>query len=113
MMDAIKPYLTAIKFGLAVVLLSISHFFAHRSGANSVKVEQAEEYKSSVEKGNQAAESLEVKKNEREIVYRTITKEVEKIVDRPVYRADCIDADGLRFINDALAGSSKPNAAMP
>lgn len=29
--------------------------------------------------------------------------EVEKIVEKPVYRGDCLDDDGVRIINEAIA----------
>lgn len=48
------------------------------------------------------------------IRYRTIREEVEKIVERPVYigpAAVCLDADGVRAVNDAL--SDQPAAAGP
>ena len=28
---------------------------------------------------------------------------VEKIVEKPVYRGDCLDDDGVRIINEAIA----------
>lgn len=46
--------------------------------------------------------------------FRTITVEVEKIVDRPIYGQQCLDNDGLRIINDAIkATASKPSATVP
>ena len=54
-----------------------------------------------------------------EIRYRTktITKEVDKIVDRPVYRNVCLDADGLRLARCAIRGQSadtcKPDKPVP
>lgn len=36
------------------------------------------------------------------------TRTINKIVDRPVYRRDCLDADGLRAANDALTGAASP-----
>lgn len=42
----------------------------------------------------------------RKVTHDTITKYVDRVVDRPVYRAACIDADGLRGINAALAGKA-------
>jgi hypothetical protein len=49
---------------------------------------------------------LEKSKNEKQIVYRTITKKVEKLIERPIYSTDCIDADGVQLINSALAGKT-------
>jgi hypothetical protein len=55
---------------------------------------------------------------EREHVrYLTITKTVDKIVDRPIYRAECFDADGLRELDAAVTGRDdtpgKPAPAVP
>ena len=44
---------------------------------------------------------------------RVIEREKIKVVDRPVYRADCLDADGLRLVNAAKDGAAKPAAAVP
>lgn len=47
---------------------------------------------------------------------RTITVEVDRIVDRPVYRAECFDADGLRALTSAIAGTttaSQPGRPLP
>lgn len=44
-----------------------------------------------------------------------ITKEVERVVQKPVYLAQCFDDDGLRLINAAIGGTtaSQPAAAVP
>lgn len=42
---------------------------------------------------------------ERERVrIKTITQQVETLVDRPVYRDQCFDDDGLRLVAQAIAG---------
>ncbi|MBK7052249.1 MAG: hypothetical protein IPH54_17045, partial [Rhodoferax sp.] len=38
------------------------------------------------------------------IEYRTRWRTIETLVDRPVYRNVCLDADGLRELNAAIAG---------
>lgn len=40
----------------------------------------------------------------RTVQYKTITKTVEKLVDRPVYKNQCVDEQGLEVINKALSG---------
>lgn len=50
------------------------------------------------------SQQLEKAKNERTVEYRTLTQQVDKVVVRPVYRNVCLDADGLRIANTALAG---------
>jgi hypothetical protein len=56
------------------------------------------------QQADEAAKSLEKDRGQTRTVYRTITQQVDKIVDRPVYRNVCLDADGLRLANAALGG---------
>lgn len=49
---------------------------------------------------------LENKLSELKANEKTIIHEREKIVDRPVYRNECIDADGLRLIEGARNGKA-------
>lgn len=46
---------------------------------------------------------MELRANEK-----VIERERIKIVDRPIYHTQCIDADGLRIIESARAGKSVP-----
>lgn len=49
-----------------------------------------------------ASTSYQKESAHERIVYRDRVKVVQQIVDRPVYRGTCIDADGLQQINDAI-----------
>lgn len=86
--------------------------------ADIIKEQQAaaEAVAAAARQANAQAEELEKARADREIIYRTITKQVDLIVDRPVYRTDCIDDDGLQSINEAITGTpaaaSKPDAAV-
>jgi hypothetical protein len=63
-----------------------------------------------------ASAALEKQKESVRVEYQTITKEVTKLVDRPVYRNVCLDDDGLRLANRALSGSDpagQPHPAVP
>lgn len=64
-----------------------------------------------------AATQLEAKNADAKVVYKTITRTVDKYIDRPVYRAECFDADGLRDANAALVGQAaapaKPDYSLP
>ncbi len=42
----------------------------------------------------------------RETIVREITREVPKIIDRPVYRSVCIDADGVRLLDRAVEAAN-------
>lgn len=55
-----------------------------------------------------AATGLEKAKETIRVQTRTITREVERLVDRPVYRDRCLDDDGLRLVAAAAAGASAP-----
>lgn len=43
---------------------------------------------------------------QRETIVREITREVPKVIDRPVYRNVCIDADGVRIIGRAVEAAN-------
>lgn len=48
--------------------------------------------------------------------FLTITEEVERVVEKPVYRNICFDADGLRLIAAATGrseGAGEPAPAVP
>lgn len=66
---------------------------------------------------DKASEGHEQFKETERVVYQTITETVDRIVDRPVYRNVCLDADGLRQLNAAIAGrqpaASEPAPAVP
>ena len=47
-------------------------------------------------------------KTETEIRYVTTVKEVEKLVERPVYLERCMDDDGLRVLNAQILGTNSP-----
>lgn len=64
--------------------------------------------KEAQEKANQAGEQYEESKEVERVKTETITREVQKIVERPVYiHTNCFDDDGVRLINEAgSAGQS-------
>ena len=43
---------------------------------------------------------------QRETIVREITREVPKVIDRPVYRNVCVDADGVRLIERAVEAAN-------
>lgn len=51
---------------------------------------------------NKAGEEYEESKEVERVKTEVITREVQKIVERPVYiHTNCFDDDGVRFINEA------------
>jgi hypothetical protein len=68
-------------------------------------------------KANTAATDFEKDEAHAKVIYRDREKIVTKIVDRPVYRSQCFDADGVSVANSALAGTRaappQPDQPMP
>ena len=57
---------------------------------------------------NKAGEEYEESKEVERVKTETITREVQKIVERPVYiHTNCFDDDGVRLINEA-SNTGKP-----
>ena len=67
--------------------------------------EQARADKAQADRASSAVQETEVAKTKTEIRYVTVTKEVEKLVERPVYLQQCFDDDGLRVLNAQIRGS--------
>lgn len=59
-----------------------------------------------------AAQAHEADKAATRVEFRTVYRDVEKIVERPVYRSQCLDTDGLRALSRAI-GASAPSASEP
>ena len=64
-----------------------------------------------------AAAGHEGFKEKERVVYQTITKTVDRLVERPLYSNICLDADGLRELNAAVNGrdpdTGQPTPAVP
>jgi hypothetical protein len=109
-------FLSGIACGAFVVWLW------HDASVSRIATERANEKLGaafSVIAANKADESIakawEVRLSELRANENTIIREREKIVDRPIYLTQCLDADGVRLANDAKNGriTSKPVDALP
>ena len=49
---------------------------------------------------------------QRQTAHQEILRESTKIIDRPIYRNHCIDADGLRILDD-IAANAQVHAIHP
>src|SRR5690606_6300275 len=80
----------------------------------TAKIQQIEQkhLKALTEKQNQInrmSADYEATKSEQRIQVETVTREVQKIIDRPVYLNHCFDNDGLQQLNSLIAsGAGKP-----
>ncbi len=55
---------------------------------------------------NKVSADYEKAKSEQRIKVETITREVQKIIDRPVYQQFCFDDDGVSAINSLITSDS-------
>lgn len=53
------------------------------------------------ERAQKAGEDYEQTKETERVKTETITREVQKIIERPIYINTCLDDDGVRLINEA------------
>lgn len=115
------PVLTWLKIGAAVGLLAAligsgAGIYKHIYNKGYEAAERKHDYElaKARKKAEDAATMLEAQKSERRIVYETVTKEINKIVERPIYLSDCVDDDGLYAINQAIAGklTLKPSTTL-
>lgn len=83
------------------------HVAQYRRGRESMAVEISNRLKdSAIEKAKQDRESSAVYqtgKAVREEKERVRYVQVQKIVEKPVYRSVCVDSDGVSVINAAIA----------
>ncbi len=58
---------------------------------------------------NQMSSDYEATRSEQRVQVETVTREVQKIIDRPVYLNHCFDDDGLQQLNSLIAsGAGQP-----
>ena len=75
------------------------------ASAELQRTQAAQEQHSKNEKRRYIASESYQKESARDrIVYQTRTRILRQVVERPVYRHICLDADGVQQINDAIAG---------
>lgn len=55
---------------------------------------------------NQVSADYEATKSEQRVQVETVTREVQKIIDRPVYLNHCFDDDGLQQLNSLIASGA-------
>lgn len=71
-------------------------------------VQSAKDLHRKLERAQTASGAYEAKRTTNEIQYRTVTVTVEKVIEHPVYLSQCMDADGLRILNEQIAGNPNP-----
>lgn len=105
-----------VRLGLTIgVLLALIGAFFYGQHTGKVKCQAAyaaaaEKAQTDREKQIGQAQINDAKAAEadvqRETIVREITREVPKVIDRPVYRNVCVDADGVRLIERAVEAAN-------
>jgi len=103
--------------GLAIAglaMISAMTYKVYRAGYDkaTLECERAARAQRELEELNvsDAVKELENVRAQRKIIVRTVTRQVDKIVDRPIYSNVCLDADGVRSVN-AIILSPRPNSS--
>lgn len=82
---------------------------AEKKCATRIQKLKDDQQKALVEKQNKinkVSADYEQLKSEQRVKVETVTREVQKIIERPVYQSVCIDDDGLRIINSLIPDDS-------
>ena len=56
---------------------------------------------------NKVSSDYEAEKSKQKVQVETVTREVQKIIDRPVYSNFCFDDDGLSKLNSLITNGSE------
>ena len=77
----------------------------------TAKIQEIErkQIKALAEKQNQinhVSADYEAAKSEQRVQVETVTREVQKIIDRPIYLNHCIDDSGLQQLNSLITGDT-------
>lgn len=89
-----------------------------RSDSNELERQQAvvEQARKNELRSYSGAATFEVERAKIQTKFIKITEEVERVVQKPVYRNVCLDDDGLRLISDAIDNkptTTKPESSVP
>ena len=85
-------------FGSAWTIQDWRHDSKVLKANQKIEVRQDE----NISKAQVASTQFEVKQNETKTEFKTIYRDVEKIVYKPIYANTCFDSDGLQLITRAV-----------
>lgn len=90
---------------------------AGRNLANAAYAKQLKKAEDDVKAKEAAIEQIALTQlaadQQRQTMHQEILRERTQIIDRPVYRNRCIDADGLRILDAIAANAHGENPAAP
>ena len=99
-------FAAGVKFEVGVVA---ARDLAQRQSDDKIHARQ-------LDRNDKAAAGFEADKTKIRTQFLTITKEVERVTQSPVYSNICVDDDGLRLIATAInpaAAAGQPAPAVP
>lgn len=76
-----------------------------RSQIQEIEREQVKALAEAQNKANKASADYEQIKAEQRAKVETVTRTLQKIIKRPIYQRDCVDASGLSEINSLIKAS--------
>ena len=71
-----------------------------------LKQQQIEALAVKQNKINKVSADYEQIKSEQRVKVETVTREVQKIIERPIYQQSCLDDDGVSAINSLITDDS-------
>ena len=109
---ALLPHPRLIAAGVALVLAFGTGWWLRGLQVKAAMVKQTQaQAQADVKQAQRTSTAVQQHaqtKTETEIRYVTTVKEVEKLVERPVYLERCMDDDGLRVLNAQILGTNPP-----
>lgn len=100
--------------GAALLVVAVSAYMQGRvDGAAGPKAELRrlkEAARLQAEQHEKALQRLLAKQAELVKRKQALQKEVERVAAKPEYRRECLDADGVRVVNDAIAAGAAGTA---
>ncbi len=110
-----NPYVLLGEILSVLILVAAAYLYGQHNANAQCEVRVAKIYSDAADKAqaekdaeaskaNTASTRLETKAADAKVVFRTITRNVDRVVEKPVYQSVCFEADGLAIANAALAG---------
>lgn len=98
----------------AIVLLVSGFLLGHHQATTEQRAAQLAQAKQIAAQADKASVIYQTKRAAAEVRIQTITEQVEHVIEKPVYRNVCLDADGVRLVNAAsgVDAPGRPETAM-
>ena len=108
-------------FALVAGIIGGAIYKVKKWGANEVRMEWADAVEDQRQRETMAsitaAKALSDERRKRKVVIEERVQYVDRIVQNPVYSADCLDARGLQCLRSAIRGEGaagcKPDGTLP